>query len=342
MENNSSSESDESEQEVIDNESEQEDSDNNSEQEEQETQQTYIQTYIPDILDSIAICRETYFFNLEDQGLDVGDPDYMDYTDEYEVLKFIYEQVANIYTDESLIRILTHIRHYYEITFPEHQRSFELFYILVYPQALMVDRRAAGIVRVEGSTGREIPGSFINFQMNQNFLTNNLINPFNNIINPLNNFDISFNSYIIDHNQDNTFPTQSNRPHLSSPNDIRSSSLLNEIMFLSSIFNMRSNESLLHVLNLMNTVLERGEELNNGQAQTATQLEIKELGSQTYECVGIECKEKNSEFCTICQENYDTDSLVKTLPCGHFFHCECIEPWLLNCSNLCPICRKII
>jgi hypothetical protein len=39
-------------------------------------------------------------------------------------------------------------------------------------------------------------------------------------------------------------------------------------------------------------------------------------------------------------DTYDNDNnQVKILSCGHFFHCTCIEPWLLNCSNLCPICR---
>ena len=310
---------------------------NNSESDRDETNvqtyvqtnvQTYVQTYNLDILDSIAICRETYFFNLEDQGLE------SDNQDEFNVLKYIYEQIANIYTDESLIRILTHIRYYYETTFPENVEDFELFYISVYPQALMIDRRSSGIVRINTRTRQEIPGSFINFQMGP---SNTLMNDFiNNLINPS---DISFNSHTINLNE-NSFPTQSNRPHLSSPNDIRSSSLLNEIMFLSSIFNMRSNDSLLHVLNLMNNVLERADGLNQGQTHTASQQQIKELESQTYESVQTNTKEKNSEYCTICQDDYNSDSLVKILPCEHFFHSECIEPWLLNCSALCPICRK--
>ena len=108
--------------------------------------------------------------------------------DEYIVLKFIYEQVANIYTDESLIRILRHIRYYYEITLSEYQRDMERFYISVYPQALYTDRRTATIVNTD-INGQEIRNSFINIntyqQRNNSFINNflnNLINPINKII----------------------------------------------------------------------------------------------------------------------------------------------------------------
>ena len=79
----------------------------------------------------------------------------------------------------------------------------------------------------------------------------------------------------------------------------------------------------------MNQVIESGLE-SADQAQTATSIQIKELGSQTYECVGSDLKTKNSDYCTICQETYEPSCDVKALPCGHFFHCGCIEPWLLN------------
>jgi hypothetical protein len=270
-----------------------------------------------EILDSIAIARETYFFNYQ---MEEEDDDAQQ--DEYTVLKFIYEQIANIYTDRSLLQILRTMRHYYRLTFPEHERTFDLFYLSVYPQAVMIDQRSAGIIQIN-SAGREISNTYTNIWNSIN--TNNFSQ------------DISLNSVNLGSGVWFRTNELDERP---SPNP-GTSSLLNEIMFLSTIFNMRSNESLLHVLNLMNQVIESGAEAAD-QAQTATSLQIKELGSQPYELVGTESKEKNSEYCTICQENYNSDTQVKTLPCGHFFHCECIEPWLLNCSNLCPICRKKI
>ncbi len=323
--------------------------DSDDEQEEQIYEPRYENV---NLLDSIAIARETFFFNYMDENEQV------ETVNERDVLKFIYEQVANSYTDVSLLEILGHIRHYYNLTFPEHERTVAMFYLGVYPQALMTDRSSAGIIRTD-SQGNEIVNSFVQisspgsgfnhtnqFNSSNPFATlfNNLINRANhsnqfdpsNLINP----DISYNMIVGSDDE----PTQSNRERLISPftmgsQSIRGSSLLSEIMFLSTIFNMRSNESLLHVLNLMNNIMER---TDDEEKQTATNEEIKELGTQEFSTVGLDYKEKNSEFCTICQENYSDDSNLKILPCGHFFHCECIEPWLLNCSNLCPICRKKI
>jgi len=301
----------------------------------EEEVQVQVQVYEPtynnaDLLDSIAIARETYFFTYMDEENEI------DSVSERDVLKFIYEQIANTWTDVSLLEILGHIKHYYTITFPEHGRIVELFYLSVYPQALMTDRVSAGFVQMN-SQGHEIPNSFIGVS-NTNFNPSNpFASIFSNIINPPNiiNPDISYNMIV----------NEQNRPQLSSPNSfllnqpsMQGSSLLSEIMFLSTVFNMRSNESLLHILNLMNNILDRTDE----EKQTADPADIKGLGTQEYSTVGLDHKDKNSEFCTICQENYSDDSQIKILPCGHFYHCECIEPWLLNCSNLCPICRKKI
>jgi hypothetical protein len=50
-------------------------------------------------------------------------------------------------------------------------------------------------------------------------------------------------------------------------------------------------------------------------------------------------KESEIDTCPICLEKFiDTDKL-KILPCKHFFHIKCIEPWLLSQSHTCPLCR---
>lgn len=45
--------------------------------------------------------------------------------------------------------------------------------------------------------------------------------------------------------------------------------------------------------------------------------------------------------CTVCQEYFTSDVKVKQLPCNHFFHKDCITPWL-SLHNSCPICRVSI
>ncbi|KAI1969618.1 hypothetical protein LOZ53_006796 [Ophidiomyces ophidiicola] len=43
--------------------------------------------------------------------------------------------------------------------------------------------------------------------------------------------------------------------------------------------------------------------------------------------------------CPICTEDFEKGQDVRLLPCDHKFHPECIDPWLVNVSGTCPLCR---
>lgn len=43
--------------------------------------------------------------------------------------------------------------------------------------------------------------------------------------------------------------------------------------------------------------------------------------------------------CSICTEDFERGQDVRVLPCNHSFHPACIDPWLLNVSGTCPLCR---
>lgn len=47
----------------------------------------------------------------------------------------------------------------------------------------------------------------------------------------------------------------------------------------------------------------------------------------------------NDKLCTICQEEYKKDEDARRLPCLHFYHKDCVDPWLLNNSHKCPLCK---
>ncbi|KAF2432819.1 hypothetical protein EJ08DRAFT_658813 [Tothia fuscella] len=49
--------------------------------------------------------------------------------------------------------------------------------------------------------------------------------------------------------------------------------------------------------------------------------------------------EDNSLGCSICTEDFERGQDVRVLPCKHSFHPACIDPWLLNVSGTCPLCR---
>ncbi|CAH8358294.1 unnamed protein product [Eruca vesicaria subsp. sativa] len=46
-----------------------------------------------------------------------------------------------------------------------------------------------------------------------------------------------------------------------------------------------------------------------------------------------------TDFCTICQENYKNQEKIATLDCKHEYHAECLEKWLVI-KNVCPICKS--
>ncbi|WEW59796.1 hypothetical protein PRK78_005276 [Emydomyces testavorans] len=43
--------------------------------------------------------------------------------------------------------------------------------------------------------------------------------------------------------------------------------------------------------------------------------------------------------CPICTDDFEKGQDVRLLPCNHKFHPECIDPWLINVSGTCPLCR---
>ncbi|CAF2055730.1 unnamed protein product [Brassica oleracea] len=38
-------------------------------------------------------------------------------------------------------------------------------------------------------------------------------------------------------------------------------------------------------------------------------------------------------------ENFKNEKKIATLDCGHEYHAECLEKWLIV-KNLCPICKS--
>ena len=51
-------------------------------------------------------------------------------------------------------------------------------------------------------------------------------------------------------------------------------------------------------------------------------------------------KNENFEKCVVCMEKYQINDDIKTLPCFHIFHKECIEQWLKAGKDTCPICKN--
>lgn len=59
--------------------------------------------------------------------------------------------------------------------------------------------------------------------------------------------------------------------------------------------------------------------------------------SETDQLSHLPTMEPNDTQCSLCFD-VDTEASWRLLPCGHFFHAVCVDPWLLM-SFTCPVCR---
>ncbi len=48
-------------------------------------------------------------------------------------------------------------------------------------------------------------------------------------------------------------------------------------------------------------------------------------------------KDLDPSACVICTETFENDDPVRILPCKHWYHTNCIDPWLLRYSGTCPV-----
>jgi hypothetical protein len=50
----------------------------------------------------------------------------------------------------------------------------------------------------------------------------------------------------------------------------------------------------------------------------------------------------HNDACAICLDDFEEDMDVRLLPCRHGFHPPCIDPWLSDRSDECPICKRSV
>uniref|UniRef100_A0A1A9VZT5 RING-type domain-containing protein n=1 Tax=Glossina brevipalpis TaxID=37001 RepID=A0A1A9VZT5_9MUSC len=64
-------------------------------------------------------------------------------------------------------------------------------------------------------------------------------------------------------------------------------------------------------------------------------VKINMLPSNEY---NIEMSNGDQLSCAICINDFLSKEIIRTLPCNHRFHVECIDKWLQS-NSTCPMCR---
>lgn len=76
--------------------------------------------------------------------------------------------------------------------------------------------------------------------------------------------------------------------------------------------------------------------------QTETDADAPGIGADVAAATAPHSKDASdmgNNVCPICTDEFVKGQDVRLLPCSHQFHPDCIDPWLINVSGTCPLCR---
>ncbi|KAK3490572.1 uncharacterized protein B0T23DRAFT_164834 [Neurospora hispaniola] len=80
---------------------------------------------------------------------------------------------------------------------------------------------------------------------------------------------------------------------------------------------------------------------NPGGAPPASQAAIEKLRVKDIDEQMLQGCQDNKTKCVICVDEMTLGDKATLLPCNHFFHGECVTPWL-KVHNTCPVCRRSV
>lgn len=94
-------------------------------------------------------------------------------------------------------------------------------------------------------------------------------------------------------------------------------------------------------------MLRLGERIGDVRSErwaTVAQTHIDRLPVETYDAsvaAKADADNDSERKCLVCQHEYEDQDRLRSLPCGHLFHADCVDEWLQTHDN-CLYCRKCI
>ncbi|KAK3813682.1 MAG: hypothetical protein JOS17DRAFT_761285, partial [Linnemannia elongata] len=112
----------------------------------------------------------------------------------------------------------------------------------------------------------------------------------------------------------------------------------------SSLGSRRSSRSQRSSASAFSGYTRHGKELtSNTMATSITNYTIDtSTSTSTRHSKGASGKQRKRRYdpCAICLEEYEVGDQLRELPCKHFFHSQCIDPWFKDVHGICPVCKR--
>ncbi|KAL0555931.1 hypothetical protein IC582_004434 [Cucumis melo] len=81
-----------------------------------------------------------------------------------------------------------------------------------------------------------------------------------------------------------------------------------------------------------------GPQSDSSVNQQASSSESNEKRQDSVNAVGSTKTSEDELTCSVCLEQVNVGELIRSLPCLHQFHANCIDPWLRQ-QGTCPVCK---
>jgi hypothetical protein len=79
---------------------------------------------------------------------------------------------------------------------------------------------------------------------------------------------------------------------------------------------------------------------SNSETAENNELMLSEASRNEFSSYDLSNPHYTSGSCAICLEVIEDDDEVRGLICGHVFHADCLDPWLIRRRACCPMCKR--